>query len=336
MPHTLTADVDLIAADLNEAFSLNFTGAVSNLDQPLIRWLDYRLRYIDPASRQILKSEGFDGRVSLEAKPALDAFIRLIGEGADLNPYQTKTIKHNDTSGKKSQLRTDSLWADWGLHHVHLTELPIAPSDEFSARSEWLLFFLALPGHIALVDVRSHNEPGIFQAIDLVETTIRSWPEVAERFRVKGIAGLARQPSTDAESLKTMRKSGVTQFLEVDGKVYMPPGVGVTTAATSTRVSLARDSVLRNAQKIGDFFSHDHSPVVQAAKAKGIAEPVIGLKIDRNGSLIVACEAAAEGIAFPAPPKQNDARTELELLLFPQWARTKLLAYLTAKEAPPQ
>lgn len=335
MPHNLAADVDKIAIDLINAYSLEFTSAVSNLDQPLIRWLDYLLRYIAPGPRKILKSTGFDGRVPSKAQPALDAFIKLIEVGADLNPYQTKTIKRNDTSGKKSQLRTDGLWADWGIHHAHLTELPVAPGAEFSERSEWLLFFLVTPNHIGLVDVRSHDEPDIFQAIDLIEKAIRSWPEMAERFRVKGIIGLERQPSTDPDSVKSMRKAGVTQFLEVDGAVYMPPGAGVTTAATSTRVSLARDQLLHNAQSIGDFFAREDSPLVIAAKAKGIVAPMISLKVDRRGSLIVACEDVAEVIAFPEHPQKGDARTELEQLLLPQWARTKLLSYLTSKEAPP-
>ncbi|WP_126223856.1 hypothetical protein [Burkholderia ambifaria] len=166
MLHTFESDVDRIAEQLIEAFSLKFEGTDAKLNDSLIRWLDYRLRYIDPKPREIVRSIGFNRRIPVEATQALSNFICIAESGGDLNPYVTKTVKSNDSSGVKRQLRTDGLWADWHIHHAHLTETPLAAGAEFSDRSDWLLFFIALPTQIGLIDVRLHKEPGIFQAVD--------------------------------------------------------------------------------------------------------------------------------------------------------------------------
>jgi hypothetical protein len=251
---TLFNDVDKIAQDLINAFNLTFEEQAQNLSDPLIRWFDFRLRYIEPRSRKILKSNNFDKRLPEEAASALRAFTQLSENGADLNPYQTKKIKRNDSSGTKRQLRTDGLWADWRIHHAHLTEAPVGSGQEFSDRSEWLLFFLTSPDVLALIDVRSHNEPGIFQSIDLVEHALRSWPDFANSMQAKGIVGLASSSASDTKSVKELRTGGVNQMLVVDGVVYAPPGGGLTTAATSTQVSLTRNRVKSLARDIQFFL----------------------------------------------------------------------------------
>lgn len=332
MSHTLSTDVDEIAQDLIDAFELTFEEQEQNLRDPLIRWLDYRLRYIDPRPRNILKSIDFDARVPREALPALEAFIQFVKNGTDLNHFQTKSIKYNDTSGTKRQLRTDGLWADWRIHHAHLTEVSMAAGAEFSERSEWLLFFLVLPGQVALIDVRSHKEPGIFQAIDLVEKFIRSWPAIAQQFKLNGVMGLMRPPSTDGQSVRDLRRAGVTQMLEVDGAVYMPPGLGVTTAATSTQVSLTRDRVKHLARDIEKFFSRPESPLMQVAAEKRVESPSFSFRILPTGQLSVFFPEALVNLPFPSPQMQGDARSEMEQLLLPPWAGKKLVTYLAAKQ----
>ena len=334
MPHTFaTTDVDEIARDLIDAFELVFEEQEQNLCDPIIRWLDYRLRYIEPKPRQILRSEGFNTRVSNEALPALEAFIKLANDGADLNPFQTKTIRQNDTSGAKRQLRTDGLWADWGIHHAHLTESLVATGSAFSARSEWVLFFLMLDNQVAFIDVRSHKEPGIFQAIDLVEKAIRSWPEFAQAWKLKGVISLGRSPITDAQSVKNLRLGGVTQMLEVDGVAYMPPGLGVTTAATSTQVSLKRNRTRQLARHIEQFLSQPGGPLMKAATKKGIGNPSLSLGVLPSGRLAVICPEAEFYFEFPLDENPSNPYSELEYLLLPKWAREKLVIYLSEKQA---
>lgn len=333
MSGSMVTDVNEIAQDLIDAFELTFEGLDQSLSDPLIRWLDYRLRYIEPHPRGIQKSIDFDTRVPSEALPALEAFLKEVQIGADLNPFQTKNIKFNDTSGIKRQLRTDGLWADWKIHHAHLTETPLATGAEFSERSEWLLFFMVLPEHLALIDIRSHKELGVFQSIDLVEKMIRSWPEIAREFKLKGVIRLARTPSTDAQSIRQLRQAGVTQMLEFDGAAYMPLGLGVTTAATSARVTLAHQRVVNLTRCIERFFYCPESILMQAASEKGVESPSLSLAIYPPGRLCIFCKEAELAALFPSQPASDDSCAELQWLLLPPWAGEKLNAYCAAKQA---
>jgi hypothetical protein len=331
MPHTFTPDVEELAQRLIEAFDLTFEEHEQKLADPVIRWLDYRLRYIDPRPRTTAHSIGFAARVPAQVSEALSTFTALSEAGADLNPYQSKTIKGHDTSGIKRQRRTDGLWADWGIHHVHLTELLASGESEFSERSGWLLLFLAWPDQLALIDVRAHSETGIFESVDLVEIAIRSWPSFASRFEVRGVLGLARPPATDADSVKKLRQSGIAQMIEVDGVVYIPPGAGVTAAATATRVSLLRNRVKQLARHIGDHLTQPDSALVVEAGTRGLVDPIVSLRVLPDGRLTAVCEQAASYAPFPTGRPESDARAELQELLLPSWAGARLVSYFSAQ-----
>ena len=203
----------------------------------------------------------------------------------------------------------------------------------FSERSEWLLFFLVQPDHIFLIDVRSHDEPGIFQAIDLVEKAIRSWPEFGEKFAVKGALRLAQPPETSASAIKQIRTGGVSQLLEIDGVVYMSPGLGVTSASTSVRVSLERNRVKQLAENIGTFFTNTDGEPMRTVRARGVTDPSFSLQLSPQGRLIIVCPEAAIHWPFPSASHQQDARVQLEQALLPAWASAKLAPFLAARLA---
>ena len=245
-------DIDEIARDLIDAFKLKFSEKNKNTNSPLFRWLDFRSRYIDPKPRKTLKPDGFDARIPIEAVSALSDFIKQSEAGDNLNSYQSTTIKRNDSSAMKPQFRTDGLWADWGIHHVHLTESPSSSGEEFPARSDWLLFFLVFSNQLALIDIRRHDEPNIFAAHDLVEKAIRSWPEFAAECRIKG---MQTEPiSTTFEAVNFFRHAGAIRIVKVDDHAYLPPGFGFSAAATPVKVGLQEDHVIRLAYSIVKFF----------------------------------------------------------------------------------
>lgn len=107
-------------------FGLEFKREVQHLSDPLFRWLDFRLRYIDPLPRSVLVSKKFPKRLPVSAETGLHLLERRFRDGIDVNPYQSKSlIRFNDLSGEKRAKRTDFLWADWGITHLHLSDLPI-------------------------------------------------------------------------------------------------------------------------------------------------------------------------------------------------------------------
>ena len=118
-------DIEEIAGKLVKAFGLMHAQTSStSLDEPLLRWLDFRFRYIEEKPRLIERSNQFPVQLPASVQAALSSMEQRILMGEDLNPYQSKTISKNDTSGIKRQLRTDGLWADWG---IQVMDAPIRP-----------------------------------------------------------------------------------------------------------------------------------------------------------------------------------------------------------------
>jgi hypothetical protein len=168
-----------------------------------------------------------------QIRRALRDFERRSLAGEDLNPFQGKGLtKHHDTSGSKRQNRTDLLWADWNIHHFHLGPLATGSGQYYAGRTSQLLFAVVFDNAIACIDVGDH---GSMEDRSLIEAFVRSWPEAAERYRLKGLLpGTSQFSATD---IRQLRAGGITSPVVVDGAVYMPGGV--TTASTPTNVASA-------------------------------------------------------------------------------------------------
>jgi hypothetical protein len=234
----LLKDLDEIAAHLVSAFGLRHAGSAGDPSTALFRWLDFRLRYIEPIPRRFAVSDRFPKfGLPASAVDGLHHLEQLILNGDDINPYQGRgLIQLDDTSGAKRQRRTDHLWADWGVHHLHLTALPPVTGDYCAPRSGWLLFCINAGDEVGFIDIRDHNEPDLFANLELIETIARSWPDLMERHRVKHV--LPGRGNPTAHETVQLRRAGVTTFVTLNGNIYAAPGGGVTSAATATRTSM--------------------------------------------------------------------------------------------------
>jgi len=163
-------NIDSIATSLIEVFSLKFKQDIPNLSSPLLRWLDFRFRYIDPQPRQIVFSYKFPNRkLPIDTKKALKKLERLIKQGQDINPNQGRgLILRNDISGERKEARTDLLWAYWGIHHFHLSNAPIPADQYFSRSADYLLFCLVGGNLIAFIDVLRHPDKEGFANPELI------------------------------------------------------------------------------------------------------------------------------------------------------------------------
>ena len=322
VPHNTLSDLELISRDLIEAFGLRYSEDVPHLSDPLLRWLDFRERYIEPRPRELPTSGGFEARVPLAARSALAHFMQLARNGADLNPYLSRRSKTFDVSGQKSQWRTDALWADWGITHAHLTEAPIAENMELSESSDWLLFFIASPDVLALIDVRPHSEEGVFQAVDLVEKAFRSWPDYATRFEINVVQG--EKPNAPPEAIARLRKGGVNQTLQIDGKTYIPPGLGMTSASTAMRMTLMRDRLVQNANLLARDAADPSSWIHQQAIAKGILNPTFRLVVDGDS---LGRQAGNTVWNLPRNVPVTSAQFFVQDRMLPPWAAERLVAW---------
>ena len=163
---------------------------------------------------------------------------------------------------------------------------------------------------------------------------IRSFDNWAEPFRLKDALGLRHPPAGTAEEVKQLRVAGVNHMLLVDGRVYMPPGRGLTTAATPTLVSLKCNRVRQLATVIGDVFVRPTGEAMESVAKKGVVNALFSLEVLAQGKLAVSCREAGLTWPFPSPPIVDDARSELEHWFAPRWAVTKLIQQADSDSYP--
>lgn len=313
-------DVDRIARDFIDAYTLKHEEEVANLSDPLLRWFDFVMRYIPLSPRKILLSNKFPKELNPDVESALRNIARLIKNGDDINPYQSKgLILHNDPSANKRQQRTDFLWADWGIHHFHLTNAPMSAGSYFSVRSDWLLFCLVGSDFVCFIDVRNHGESDLFSDPDLIKTIAESWPEIIERYRINGVLEL-HVPHTASE-IATFRKGGVSSFVTVGSHVYMAPGMGVTTASTPTRVSIAMMNVKRYIPELAKIVFNPASQFKKESATAGVTDPEYGIAVTIQGLVV---HEKNENKAFVLPRGMSSGNksflAELNDLIAPVWA----------------
>ncbi len=330
----LRKEIKDIAEKAIEAFELSYVKtAHSNLQDPLLRWCDFVLRYIAPAKRIIHKSDQFPVNISNDAKVGLQRIEDLFTAGSDVNPYQSKTLTlFNDTSGKKQKKRTDGLWADWGIHHLHLPLNPVDPAKKYSDPSEWILFLKVYNDAVFFIDIKHHDqdvEPNLFSQRNLVETFIRNWPKQAESYEMKNVVGLANnQPVTDAD-VANMRNNGINMLFEMGGKVYAPIGMGMTTAVTATRVSIFRNKIYYYAKEIEKVFMDEEKSFMKELKSLGIDTPDFQIMMFDDGGLGIHEKGANKAWKFPRenPDEPNDLFCLFNDSFMPEWAGSVVIQH---------
>ncbi|MFM5396797.1 hypothetical protein ACET8C_00545 [Aeromonas veronii] len=325
-------NINSISESLIELYSLKFRKEVPSLNDPLIRWLDFRLRYVDSHARSIALSNKFPKReLPCDAHKALLKFCKMIEEGDDINPYQGRgLILRNDTSGDKRGSRTDLLWADWGIYHFHLSDAPIPQGQYFSKSADYLLFCLISHDVVTFIDVLPHPSKEGFSNIELIETLALNWPDYMDRFKLKGIISNGESKYSESEIFE-LRKSGVTPCVTINNEVYMGPGMGLTTASTSVKVGAIKGQISKFIRGLavdvsdpkGKFRTKD---ILQLGKC-----PDFSIVLTPNG--LAVYEANTEhAFLFPhaSPYKKPTLIENFHDLIFPNWAREALLLKLNA------
>jgi hypothetical protein len=314
-------DVDRVSEDLINLYGLKYENKLNHLGSPLLRWLDFRLRYVDPMPREIIYSDKFPAKLPKKIKRALKKLERMIIKGQDINSYQGRgLVRWHDTSGYKKQNRTDLLWADLGVTHLHLVNSDHLEKDGFSERSDWLLLCIFVGSQCAFLDIRHHREEDLFSDPKLAEIMIRNWPGYMERFRLKGILPPEDKDKFSAKEIGALRKNGISNFISVDGKAYLGPGGGVTTAATSSKVTQQMMSIRYYIKLLADLVQNPEEEHMKKTKELGIETPTFEIKITPRG---LAIYEAVSTIAFLAPVESYGNETnifsKLQNLIIPTW-----------------
>ncbi|WP_447577075.1 hypothetical protein [Achromobacter kerstersii] len=326
----LDSQLDAVSRNLIDAFDLGYSEDVPELTCPLLRWMDFRLRRIDPHPRRTLPSKGFWRRFPEHVRPALNRILLKARNGDDLNSFLSRTLKRNDTSGKKRGVRTDHLWADWGIFHAHIPQSEPDPTAEFCDRSDWLLFFVLWDDAIGLIDVRPHADVE-WGDPSLLEGAIRSWPERYKRVSAPGIHPSRKTPFTAAE-IRRMRKGGVGRLVEVDGVTYFPPGLGPTSAGTALNVTLAADRVRDYARDVELQYLHPGTGFVVRTAELGADTPQLAfaMRPSQPYDLGVAC-TQSRAFSTLHDWKEGTSAALLMHTFLPDWSRGPLAQHMQRK-----
>lgn len=309
------SDLDKIATQLIASYGLKFDQYISNLSEPLLRWVDFRLRLIEPKPRKVVFSNKLPIKnLSVQVNTGLAKLEKVIKSGKDINPYQSKgLIKFNDTSGKSNNKRTDLLYADWNIHHLHITDKTIVKNEYFSARDctngeVKLLFCLILEDVVGYIDIKDHSDKDLFSDRGIIETAIKSWPEYYDQFRINGILPSGKQFMNS--EISSLRNNGINAMLEVDNKIYSLGSI--TTASTPTKATFYVDKISRWIEDVADFVDCSTGECQSYMKSNGITMPVFSLDITPKG-ICVFEETTNTAFNFP---KSNDNFFEF---IFPSW-----------------
>ncbi|SIQ57560.1 hypothetical protein SAMN05880558_10483 [Aeromonas sp. RU39B] len=323
-------NINSIAESLIELYSLKFKKDAPGLNDPLMRWLDFRLRYVDTHAREITLSNKFPKKdLPCDAQNALLKFCKMIEEGDDINPYQGRgLVLRHDTSGDKRDSRTDLLWADWGIHHFHLSDAPIPQGQYFSKSADYLLFCLISHDVVAFIDVLLHPSKEGFSNKGLIETLVLNWPDYMDRYKLKGILSNGESQCSESE-IYELRKSGITPCMTINNEVYMGPGLGLTTASTSVRVGAVRGQVSK--------FIRGLAVEVTDPKGRFRTKDILQLGEFSDFSIVLTPNGLAvyeanteHAFLFPrsSPYKIPTLMENIHDLIFPNWARETLLLKL--------
>jgi len=320
------ANVNQIASTLVESFGLRHTSTIDNLANPVLRWLDFRLRFIDPRPRQIHFSDRFPMALDEATRVALHAIEAKIIKGEDINPHQGTGLLDFDTSGKRKAARTDMLWAEWGVHHLHLA-LPRHPKKSyFSSRADFLLFVIFGLDYALFIDILPHSGDDLLFARDkLIQVVAKNWPEWLDQFKLKGVLGLERE--INDEQRKQLRNSGITSPVTIDGSVYLGPGQGLTSAATSGRASLCMIRLQRNLANLARYVLEPTSQFWNTIPVARRPETHFSLQLSPEGIMLFERETN-QGWRFPEARSDGTDTlfSEISGYLAPSWVIESLAA----------
>lgn len=330
-----------IAVFLNHAYGLRLTESAENPFNPLVRWMDFRLRYLEPQPRQVLLAKHLEVYFTgLFKKPWTGQVDKTIYEvlkafevGKDVNARQSRTIFENDINawdGNKKQPkagRSDGLWNDWGVTHLHLSDEMDKKHPTFFSRSDWQIFCVVLPKRILVVDICKHKHGSAWADEKIAQIVFENWPWYANQFKIPTLKGsLGGWSSAERNSL---RASGLSLTTEYNGHTYMPMGWGNTSANVGLKVMKMTNRLRQYTQIVADQASSLNGQIMEdLIKAGAESDAGFDLTLILNNKGLAIYERKFRRCYQIVKPKDclsSDAYALKELLL-PDWALNKLVS----------
>lgn len=204
-------------------------------EEALMTWFNYQHRRPLARSRKLMLNPSLV--CPHEVARGWAMLQQEIKVGADLTSRLSRTIENPD--------RNDGMLNDWGFHHFHLGTSPDRNHPRLMEGTRIVLAAIVDESTFYPVDFIPHNS---WDDKAILKKAISAFPERFERFCLKGVEDIAS--SGAEENVSEMRKHGVNLFSKIGGKIYFPPGLGITTASTSVAATMRLDQCRRQFQKL--------------------------------------------------------------------------------------
>lgn len=231
-------DIADTARALLDGYGISHKDLVADRDV-VHRWLNVELRLIPPRQRQVQYSEEFKSSLwRSHYLQVLRDIEHAFANARDVNKYLSKKVFEKDFP--------DQLFYDWGIHHLHLGGDD--PNGYFVRRTNHLLFLAIEESNVMFIDIRPHDETLVFAQKALLDIMASNWPAYMERFRIEAldVEHLVDNP----ENIHELRKAGMSVVHKIAGRIYMPPGGGLTTAGTGVAVTLSGNALYSRARHL--------------------------------------------------------------------------------------
>jgi hypothetical protein len=207
----------------------------------LIEYRTWRGQFIAPVPRAVHRSDRLlETELPAEQAQILEEIVAELETGEDQTGRLSSSVQRVPRPGRGGATRRDHLLSDWGVHHLHLSRR--RDGGGFLSRTDDVLLAVFTGDAAYLIGIFGHPGEDNWAAREIFATVVRNWPDAGLAQEMKGGLGLSRE-YTDADHEK-LRKAGLAGPIEVDGKIWVPRGIGQTLAGTPIEATREAQSLM--------------------------------------------------------------------------------------------
>jgi hypothetical protein len=266
--------IDETEADLRKLIEQDFgrqSGPPTNLG--VLDWMHYRARLIPHRLRTVIVSQ--EVMAQMANYPVIRQLKTELEGGGDVSPWLSDRVRK-----RKEDAFADLMFNDWQISHFHLGRYFVSPNK--AARGKLLLFALIKADRAAFLAINPH---GAWTATELLRILLRTSARDLPEW--KGVLPSKGGGWTDAE-LVQLRKAGLGYSIQIDGKIFSPPGMGVSTSGHATRIVRQFNLLSREIRNIIRRFKENDLPHQLLRQLMIIGVPVrLGIGLRNDGCLVL-------------------------------------------------
>lgn len=260
-------------------------------DRSVLDWMHYRARLIPRRPRKVTVSKQVAARMG--AYPAIRRLKTEFERGGDVSPWLSDRVR-----SRKDDPMADLMFNDWQVSHFHLGNVFVSPSKVGPRhRGELLLFAVVKANRAIFLDLHPHGAWSMKEILRvLLQTSPQDMPEM------KGVLGTQHGEWTDAELLEA-RQKGLTMPIHLDGRVFLPPGLGISTSGHATRLVMLLQNLFRQIRNLHEQLKGNILPHGLLRARPLVGRPGrLGINLRDNGCLILHEKTRAIGLHVALPP----------------------------------